>query len=94
MNNNRCTIYAVRPLLCREHISFDDPIKCARDEPFLGLDKPRFSEVTAWLSRKDVPAEEQMLPVFEYELAAEAADRVAPVGAKDLEKTLRWKTGR
>lgn len=92
--NNRCSIYAVRPLMCREHISFDDPRKCERDEPFLGLDKPRFSEITAWLSQRDVGAEEQMLPVWEYERAARAAQRMGPVRERDLAKALRWKMGR
>ena len=94
LENNRCTIYAVRPLMCREHISFDDPRKCERDEPFLGLDKPRFSEVTAWFSRNDVAPEHQMLPVFEYELAAESAEGVPPISDRELDKALGWKTGR
>jgi Fe-S-cluster containining protein len=94
LENDRCTIYAVRPLMCREHISFDDPRKCERDEPFLGLDKPRFSEVSAWLSRRDVPAEDQMLPVFEYERAAEVAESVPRVTGRELARVLRWKTGR
>lgn len=93
LRNNRCTIYPVRPLMCREHISFDDPEKCRRDEPFLGLEKPRFSEVTAWLTQRAVAPEEQMLPVWEYTRAAEAAERLGPVREKDLAKVLRWKTG-
>jgi Fe-S-cluster containining protein len=94
LENDRCTIYPVRPLMCREHISFDDPRKCERDEPFLGLDKPRFSEVSAWLSQDDAPAEDQMLPVFEYEHAAEVADRIPEVTPREVARVLRWKTGR
>lgn len=87
-----CSIYPVRPLMCREHISFDDVAKCERDEPFFGLEKPRFEEVAAWLCR-DAPMKERLLPVWEYERAAKAADRLPALAAADLEKLLRWKNG-
>lgn len=93
LENGRCTIYAARPLMCREHISFDDPRKCARDEPFRGLDKPRFSEVSAYLTMRDVPPGRSMRPVFEFRQAAEDAERAAPVSSAGLRKALRWKSG-
>jgi Fe-S-cluster containining protein len=94
LENGRCSIYPVRPLMCREHISFDDPGKCERDEPFLGLDKPRFSEVSAYLTMDAVPPKGQMRPVYEFEEAARSAEKAAPVRPADLNKVLRWKTGR
>lgn len=89
-----CSIYPARPLMCREHISFDDPRRCERDEPFLGLDKPRFSEVSSWLTQRSVEARHRMLPVWEYERAAALADAAPEVSPSHLRKALRWKTGR
>ena len=93
LQNGRCSIYPVRPLMCREHISFDDPDKCRRDEPFLGLDKPRFSEVSSYLTRSVGPRD-LMRPIWEYEQSAATADATGHVRDKDLRKALKWKTGR
>lgn len=92
LDGGMCSIYPVRPLMCREHISFDDVAKCERDEPFFGLEKPRFEEVAAWLCR-DVPAKERLLPVWEYERAARAAGRLANLPAAEVERLLKWKCG-
>ena len=88
-----CSIYPVRPLMCREHISFDDVRKCEHDEPFLGLDKPRFSEVTSFLTQHSVDPRLRMLPIWEYERAAALASAAPEVKAADLKKALRLKTG-
>lgn len=88
-----CSIYPARPLMCREHISFDDVGKCERDEPFLGLDKPRFSEVTSYLTQRSVEPRLRMLPIWEYERAAAFADEAPQVKPADLKKALRMKTG-
>lgn len=88
-----CSIYPARPLMCREHISFDDVSKCERDEPLLGLDKPRFSEVTSYLTQRAVEPRLRMLPIWEYERAAALADAAPEVKPGELKKALRWKTG-
>lgn len=88
-----CSIYPARPLMCREHISFDDIRKCERDEPFLGLDKPRFSEVTSFLTQRFVDVRLRMLPIWEYERSAALADEAPEVRPAELKKALKWKTG-
>jgi len=93
LEDHRCLIYPARPLMCREHVSFDDPRKCERDEPFLGLDKPRFAEVSAYLTMRDVPPKGQTRPVTEFREAAEDADKARAVPASEVKKALRWKTG-
>jgi Fe-S-cluster containining protein len=86
-----CIIYGARPLMCREHISFDDVGKCKRDVPFFGLDKPMFHEVSAWLTR-DLPRNHSLFPVWEYEQAAEVVpDRM--YSSRELDELLRWKIG-
>lgn len=92
LDNAMCSIYPVRPLMCREHVSFDDVAKCERDEPFFGLEKPRFEEVAAWLCR-DVPAKERLLPVWEYERAAKAAERLTNLSGAEVDRLLKWKAG-
>ncbi len=94
LEDHRCLIYPARPLMCREHISFDDPRKCERDEPFLGLDKPRFSEVSAYLTMDAVPPQGQMRSVMEFCEAADSVAKAPPIRASDLKKVLGWKTGR
>ncbi|HEY3265722.1 MAG TPA: YkgJ family cysteine cluster protein [Armatimonadota bacterium] len=94
LRDGMCSIYPARPLMCREHISFDDPQRCRRDEPFLGLEKPRFSEITAYLAMESVPPNQRMRPVYEFEAAAADAERCPPVAPAALRKALKWKTGR
>jgi Fe-S-cluster containining protein len=88
-----CSVYPARPLMCREHISFDAVRKCERDEPFLGLDKPRFSEVTSYLTQRAVEPRVRMLPVWEFERAAALADEAPEVKPSGLKRALRMKTG-
>jgi Fe-S-cluster containining protein len=91
--NGLCSIYPARPLMCREHISFDAVRKCERDEPFLGLDKPRFSEVTSFLTQRSVEPRHRMLPIWEYERSAALADAAPEVKPGELKKALRLKIG-
>ena len=91
LSGKTCVIYGARPLMCREHISFDDVEKCKRDVPFFGLDKPMFQEVSAWLTR-DLPRNHSIYPVWEYEQAAKVVpDR--SYSSRELDELLRWKIG-
>lgn len=94
LENHTCMIYPARPLMCREHISFDDPRKCERDEPFLGLDKPRFAEVSAYLTLQAAPPEGCIWPVTDYAEAADVLRHTPDIRVAELRKALRWKTGR
>lgn len=93
LRDGLCSIYPARPLMCREHISFDDVAKCEHDEPFFGLEKPRFDEVSAYLTRNVATPRDQWFGVWDYEKAAALGDKMPSVREKDLREILQWKTG-
>ena len=57
------------------------------------MDKPRFSEVTSFLTQRSVEPRHRMLPIWEYERAAALADAAPEVKPGELKKALRLKIG-
>jgi Fe-S-cluster containining protein len=91
LKDKQCSIYDLRPLMCREHTSLDDPKKCENDEPFFGLPAALFNEIPLALCTDFTPDEMLFLPIWEYAIGAEAASELPPIDESFLKQMMSWK---